>query len=288
MSFDGFLAIDKPAGMTSRDAVNRALGWFPRRTRIGHAGTLDPLATGMLVLGIGKGTRLVEYVQRMPKTYRSTFVFGATSDTDDADGTITPWDRPQPITASLLQQALPAFVGEIEQVPPAYSAMKVDGQRAHDLARRGHDVALRPRLVRIDRIELLKTDEMEIDVEIVCGKGTYIRSIARDLGRVLQCGAYVKTLRRTCIGPFHTDHPQTITLDASRETAHTMLQPLSVAVTQMSRWAVDDSQAGKLYDGTPIPCPLQSGEVVAFHQDLLLAIGHVQERIFYPDKVFAD
>ena len=143
-SIDGLIVIDKPGGITSRDAVDRTMHWFAPGTRIGHTGTLDPLATGVLVLCLGKATRLAEYVQDMNKTYRTTFILGATSDTDDADGRLTPSAhgvRPSPAD---LANAIHNFVGSIKQVPPAYSAARVNGRRAYDLARQGRDVALRP------------------------------------------------------------------------------------------------------------------------------------------------
>src|SRR5713101_3174929 len=138
-AINGLLVVDKPSGMTSRDVVDRAARWFPRRTRVGHTGTLDPLATGVLVLCIGQATRLTEYVQRMGKTYRAGLRLGARSDTDDADGTITPAAVDQPPGQEPVQVALEQFIGEVDQVPPAHSAAKVAGRRAYDLARRGEE-----------------------------------------------------------------------------------------------------------------------------------------------------
>src|SRR3954453_7091135 len=137
MSLHGLLVLDKPPGLTSREAVDRAAKWFPRKTRIGHAGTLDPLATGVLVLAVGQATRLIEYVQAMPKAYRTRIRLGATSDTDDADGTVTQNPAATSVDEAAVRAALAGFVGEVEQVPPAYSAVRVEGRRAHALARRG-------------------------------------------------------------------------------------------------------------------------------------------------------
>src|SRR5262249_9674427 len=180
-AWDGLLVLDKPAGITSRSAVDRALRWFPRRTRLGHAGTLDPLATGVLVLCLGGATRLAEYVQRMGKTYTSTFVLGATSDTDDADGTVTPVPGAADPGRGAVAAALAGLVGTLEQVPPAFSAAKVTGRRAYDLARRGEEVPLRPRPVEVYGIDVLRYEYPFLDVEVRCGKGTYIRALARDL-----------------------------------------------------------------------------------------------------------
>src|SRR5665213_2236680 len=147
-SYDGLLVLDKPGGVTSRDAVDAALRWFPPRTRMGHTGTLDPLATGVLVLCLGAATRLAEYVQRMGKTYRTELRLGARSDTDDADGVITSTAAAAP-DAETVAASLSGFVGAIEQTPPAYSAAKVAGRRAYDLARQGREVNLRSRIVHI-------------------------------------------------------------------------------------------------------------------------------------------
>lgn len=178
----GLLVIDKPGGMTSRDVVNRAQLWFPRKTKLGHTGTLDPLASGVLVVCVGAATRLAEYVQAMGKTYRTRILLGHRSDTDDADGTVTPVAGVAAVSEQAIRDALPRFVGTISQTPPAYSALKVAGQRAHDLARSGAEVKLAARPVSVYRIHLLGYDWPHLDLEIDCGKGTYIRSIARDLG----------------------------------------------------------------------------------------------------------
>ena len=153
-SFHGLLVLDKPGGITSREAVDGALRWFPRGTRVGHTGTLDPLATGVLVLTLGPATRLTDYVQRMRKTYRAGVRLGARSDTDDADGTIEPVAGPIPDSATVAAR-LGEMIGEIDQVPPTYSAAKVSGRRAYDLARQGREVDLQPRRVRIYGIDVL-------------------------------------------------------------------------------------------------------------------------------------
>src|SRR5262245_4373344 len=185
---NGLLVIDKPSGMTSRDVVNRVQKWFPRKTKIGHTGTLDPLATGVLVVCVGQATRLADYVQAMGKSYSSRFRLGATSTTDDADGDVTEAPSAKVATREEIEEALEAFVGNVEQVPPAVSALKVDGQRAHDLVRKGKDVQLAARTVRIDAIRVIAYEWPFLEVEVDCGKGTYIRSIARDLGAALGCG----------------------------------------------------------------------------------------------------
>jgi tRNA pseudouridine55 synthase len=225
---NGLLVIDKPVGMTSRDVVNRVQRWFPRKTKIGHTGTLDPLATGVLVVCIGAATRLADYVQAMGKSYTSRFRFGATSTTDDADGAITETPGAVPPTREGVETALASFVGIIEQVPPAVSALKLDGQRAHSLARSGKDVELAARPVRIDAIRLENYEWPFADVEVDCGKGTYIRSIARDVGAELGVGGLVQTLRRTRVGPYLVE--DAVTLDLDPATVKDDLRPMCSAI----------------------------------------------------------
>lgn len=228
---DGLLVIDKPAGMTSRDVVNIAQRWFPRRTKLGHTGTLDPLATGVLVLCVGKATKLADRIQALGKSYRTRILLGAASDTDDADGQIVPNPNAHPPSLEAIRAALPSFIGSIEQLPPAYSAVKVGGRRAYDLARRGKEVTLQPRIVRIDAIELMDYSWPRLELAIDCGKGTYIRSIARDLGTILGVGGLVETLRRTRVGPFTTEEAITLPTDAAA--AIPRLVPLDSARIQL-------------------------------------------------------
>jgi tRNA pseudouridine55 synthase len=248
--FHGLLVLDKPGGMTSRDVVNRVQTWFPRGTRIGHTGTLDPLATGVLVVCVGVATRLAEYIQDMDKTYRAGIQLGAVSDTDDADGVITHyrWESPWPDEGHI-RRCIQGFVGEIEQVPPAYSAAKVMGRRAYNLARGGKPAALEPRRVRIYDIEVLAIEPL-LDLRVHCGKGTYIRSLARDLGRLLGCGAYVKSLRRTRVGPFEAANA--LRLENDGRTAQACLLPLSAAVAGLPRVTLEAEEIGRLRQGQGI------------------------------------
>jgi tRNA pseudouridine55 synthase len=199
---NGLLVLDKPSGITSRRAVDCVARIAGRGVRVGHAGTLDPLATGVLVVALGSATRLIEYVQRLGKTYRTSITLGATSDTDDADGTITPLADATDPGEDALRVAASRLVGEVLQVPPLHSAVHVDGRRAYSVARAGETPELKPRPVRIDRIEITRYEWPRAELEVTCGSGTYIRSIARDLGQSLGVGAYVETLSRTRIGRF--------------------------------------------------------------------------------------
>lgn len=208
---NGVFNIDKPAGITSHDVVDQ-IRKITRERRVGHAGTLDPFATGVLVVGIGKATRLLAHARDLTKIYRTTFILGATSDTDDRTGTITPTPSPAsagtpPPAGGEIKQALQSFLGSIEQIPPAYSAVKVQGKKLYEIARYSNAEALakaaeRKRTVVIHDMKVLHYEYPTLELDITCGSGTYIRAIARDLGKNLGVGAYVQTLRRTAIGHF--------------------------------------------------------------------------------------
>jgi tRNA pseudouridine55 synthase len=197
----GVMNLYKPAGVTSRDVVN-IVQRLVRPNKVGHAGTLDPMATGVLLVCVGPATRLVSILQQAPKTYQAAFRLGVRSDTDDSTGEIECVPVPEPVILPQIASTLRDFCGVIEQTPPAYSAVKVDGQRAYALARQGEDVALRARPVRIDSIEVLAFQWPDLTVRIRCGSGTYIRSIARDLGERLGTGGLMTALERTEIGDF--------------------------------------------------------------------------------------
>lgn len=248
MNLDGILNLDKPAGISSARAVDRVKRLLPRKTRIGHAGTLDPFATGVLVLLIGKGTKLCERLMDQPKQYDATIKFGATTATDDPDSPEQPWtphtgtytrdtgippvpgagdaETPEsesnehgqdarvtgaPLTRDDVERVLPRFIGAIQQRPPAFSAMKVNGQRAYKLARGGDEVKLEARTVRVYGIEIIDFAWPLLKLRIDCGRGTYIRAIARDLGQALDVGGHLTQLRRTRVGEFTID--RTLTLE---------------------------------------------------------------------------
>jgi tRNA pseudouridine55 synthase len=200
----GLLNLNKPAGMTSRrvvDMVKRLV----RPAKVGHAGTLDPLATGVLVVPVGAATRLVEYVQQMPKRYRATFLLGRHSPTEDTDGEVIELDRPPVPSLDQIAGAAESLTGPIRQRPPAYSALKVRGRRAYDLARAGESPRLEPRTVVVHRIEIDAFDYPELKLTIECGSGTYIRSLGRDLAESLSSAAVMSALVRTAIGSFRIE-----------------------------------------------------------------------------------
>ena len=199
-ALSGLLNVAKPAGCTSRDVVNRVLARAPRRNKAGHAGTLDPLARGVLVVCLGAATRLASYVQAQPKTYRGRFLLGLRSDTEDVEGAVEQLpDAPVPVRVQL-EAAAARWTGEVLQRPPAYSALKVAGKRAHDLARSGVDVELAPRPVRIDAIDLLRYDYPELEMRVRCGAGAYLRSLGRDLAEACGTSAVMEDLVRESVG----------------------------------------------------------------------------------------
>jgi tRNA pseudouridine55 synthase len=286
--FHGLLVLDKPVGLSSRAAVDRAWNWFPRGTRIGHTGTLDPLATGVLVLTVGSATRLSVYVQRMDKTYRTTIHLGATSDSDDAEGTITPMPVRRSPDRTDVERLVQEFVGEIEQVPPTFSAIKVAGRRAYNLARRGQEVTLKPRRIRIDCIDVLSYDYPRLDIEVHCGEGTYIRALARDIGERLGCGGYVETLRRTRVGPFRVQDAVKLECDAT--TVVNRLLPLAAAVSELPKISLESAEAARFRNGQSVTVPdARAGcphEVGVYDQTDLVGVGREELGQLSPVKVF--
>jgi tRNA pseudouridine55 synthase len=292
------LVLDKPPALTSRDAVDRAMRWFPRGTRLGHTGTLDPLATGVLVLCVGAATRLTEYVQRMDKTYRAGLLLGARSDTDDADGTIESLATAAAPDPETVMRLLREFIGEIEQVPPAYSAAKVSGRRSYDLARHGREASLQPRGVCIHNIQMLHYSYPRLELEVRCGKGTYIRSLARDLGERLGCGSLVESLARLRVGPFHVT--DALGVEADTVLARARLLPLETAVAGLPRVTVSAADRVRLRQGQPVPfgsvpdvakLPAQPEEIAVFDlSHTLVAVARVDngKRLIRPVKVLAE
>lgn len=248
--FHGLLVVDKPGGITSRAALDRAQAWFPRGTRLGHTGTLDPLATGVLVVCVGAATRLAEYVQRMAKSYDAVLQLGVKSTTDDADGVCTPVIEAVMPEPSAVASRLQEFVGFIEQAPPAFSAAKSAGRRAYELARRGESVTLAARPVHIHAITIQNYAYPHLHVVVDCGKGTYIRALARDLGERLGCGALIASLRRTRVGPFAVG--DAITLESDPALARSQLLPLATAVSELPPLVVTADELGRLRHGQRI------------------------------------
>jgi tRNA pseudouridine55 synthase len=210
MSMEGILVVDKPAGISSARAVRQVKRLLPRGVKIGHAGTLDPFATGVLLLLVGKATKLCEKLMDEPKQYETTIKFGSTTATDDPESVEQPCEVSTIPSLADLTAAIAPFVGVIVQRPPVYSAMKIGGRRAYQLARKGVPVVIPPRPVKVYGIELLEYLWPAASLRIDCGRGTYIRAIARDLGAALGVGGYVSALRRTRVGPFAIEASNTL------------------------------------------------------------------------------
>ena len=212
---DGIINLDKPAGISSAQAVNRLKRLLPPKTKVGHAGTLDPFATGVLVILIGKATRLCEMVMNQPKAYQATVRLGGTTATDDPESAVVPTPGAVEIDAATVAEAVRKFIGPIMQRPPAFSAIKVGGRRAYKQARRGQIVELAERQVRIDDIRIDAYQWPDLKLTIECGRGAYIRAIARDLGAALGVGGYLTELRRIRVGEFFA--AEAVTLDRLAE-----------------------------------------------------------------------
>lgn len=260
----GVLVVDKPAGWTSFDVVAKTRSLTGIR-QIGHSGTLDPMATGVLVLCLGQATRLLEYLTGLPKTYQATVALGTATDTYDATGAITS-QRPIPdLALEDWERALDRFRGEIMQRPPAYSAIKRDGEAQYKRARRGEAVVLEPRPVTVYELTLMSLHDPEIDIRITCSAGTYVRSIAHDLGESLGCGAHLSSLRRLAVGTFSIE--QAIPLQGlARDEWQLALLPPSVAVAHLPRVEVSEGDVARLMHGQSISAqqPLSSGPACAF------------------------
>ncbi|MEO1711096.1 MAG: tRNA pseudouridine(55) synthase TruB [Pseudomonadota bacterium] len=299
---NGWLVLDKPTGMTSTQAVNVVKRLFDAR-KAGHAGTLDPLATGVLPIALGEATKTVNYAVESDKGYLFTIRWGAETTTDDSEGDATKTSSARPSEAEVAA-ALPAFIGEISQVPPQFSAIKIDGQRAYDLARDGETVALQARSVFVDGLTIVETPNADHTViEASCGKGTYVRAIARDLGRALGCYGHVTALRRTRVGAFSEAEavPLGDIRDVAEATAETgdpatvvarhYLQPVASVLRQLVEMPVTDNDAGRIRSGQSVlmrgrHAPIVKGEAFATSKGELVALGEVEKGAFIPTRVF--
>jgi tRNA pseudouridine55 synthase len=253
----GLVVVDKQAGMTSHDVVARVRRLAGTR-KVGHAGTLDPMATGVLVLGLNRATRLLGHLTLTDKTYAATIRLGVSTTTDDAEGEVTGTTPTDALTDEAVRKALAAFVGQIDQVPSAVSAIKIAGKRAYARVRDGEVVELPARQVTIHSLDVVSTSldgaSAEVEIEVHCSSGTYIRAIARDLGEELGVGGHLTALRRTAVGPFGIDNAHT--LDQLAE-AFTMT-PISEAVRAwFPAYDVDDAGAAAVRVGRPLDLPLE-------------------------------
>lgn len=302
----GLLNVHKPAGMTSRDVVNR-IQRVVRPVKVGHAGTLDPLATGVLIVLVGNATRLTDYAHLHDKTYVGEFRLGQWSDTEDIEGNVVVEESPRIPTRQELERLLPRFVGEISQRPPAYSALKVGGERAYDLARQGKAVELASRMIEVHSIKLLKFEYPDLQMEITCGSGTYIRSLGRDIAEAAGTCAVMTSLVRTRIGAWHLQNAKRLEeLDNLTAIKESLLPAKEVVSLLESLVATPDEiialSHGKkisrsfempLICGTELVVLTEAGELAAVvvvegtieaSNDVAISQGHVLRVVkFFPD-----
>lgn len=248
---DGLIVIDKPAAWTSHDVVAKLRGVFHQK-RIGHSGTLDPDATGVLLVGLGRVTRLLRYLTALPKTYTAEVVLGVETDTLDASGEVTARHDMAAVTLADVTSAAAGLTGEIEQVPPMVSAVKVGGRRLHELARAGEEVERAPRSVTVHRFEVAAGPEPGVfAIEAVCSSGTYVRTLAADLGAALGGGAHLRNLRRTAIGSFQLSdaHPLDAVVAAGPDGATALVLPPAAALRDYAAVAVEREIAARVSHG---------------------------------------
>jgi tRNA pseudouridine55 synthase len=302
----GWLVLDKPVGMTSTHAVSVVKRVFQAK-RAGHAGTLDPLASGLLPIALGEATKTVPFVMDGRKIYRFTVRWGEERDTDDAEGRVTATSAERP-SQQAIRALLPRFTGAIAQVPPRFSAVKVEGERAYDLARDGEVVELEARPVEIHRLELLEMPDADHAVLAAeCGKGTYVRALARDIGRTLGCFGHVAALRRTAVGPFTEDiatalatlqealpaAPQDGGPPAADVAAAALppLLPVEAGLAALPALRVSSSDAGRLARGQAVlmrgrDAPVMAGWVSVLAQGSLIALAEVEQGELRPRRIF--
>lgn len=293
----GWLILDKPVGMTSTHAVAVVKRVF-RAKKAGHAGTLDPLASGCLPIALGEATKTVPYVMDGKKAYRFTVTWGTETTTDDTEGTATQTSDKRPARAEV-EALLPRFTGAVMQVPPKFSAIKIDGERAYDLARDGEEVELEAREVIIDSLEIVEHSQESTTLEAACGKGTYVRAIARDLGRALGCFGHVTALRRTRVGPFleqefisADDLTATFEDPAEAEShAKDLLAPVDRGLQELVDVQVTRPEAQRLQRGQGVilrgrDAIIAEGPVAVHCGHELVAIGEMDKGELKPHRVF--
>jgi tRNA pseudouridine55 synthase len=284
----GLLLVDKPEGPTSHDTVARVRRMTGVR-RIGHTGTLDPFASGLLILCLGWATRLAEFLTVLPKAYRGVIRLGESTDTDDCKGKVIARDSGwRGIDDRQVHAALDRQVGEIEQVPPAYSAKRVAGERAYAVARKGGKPELKTEQVIVSRLSVLDFTPPDIAVEIECSSGTYVRAVARDVGEALGVGAHLARLRRLRIGDFSVEDAVSLDRDPSREAILSRLIPPEMAVAHLQALEVGPASASALRHGRPIEASGKAGgsPVAVLWDGSLVAVAEPRGDMLWPRKVF--
>ncbi len=297
----GWVNLDKPLGLTSTQAIGR-IRRLTDAQKLGHAGTLDPLATGILPIALGEATKTIPFVQDRDKVYRFTVAWGSATSTDDREGTVIAQSDARPPRAQI-EAVLPRFMGEIEQIPPQFSAIKIDGQRAYDLARAGEQVDIKPRVVEVYGLTLLGMDSDSAEFELACSKGTYVRSIARDMGRILGCFGHVSALRRLAVGNFTEENA--ISLDefekmVQNSTPDQVLLPVETALDDIPALAMTAAEITRIRQGQSLKFLSRqdhdrfAAAGIDENSDLVLATGDSQPVALlekdgialYPVKVF--
>jgi tRNA pseudouridine55 synthase len=292
----GWLILDKPYGMTSTQAVGK-VRWLFNAEKAGHGGTLDPLASGLLPIALGEATKTVSHAMDGRKIYRFTAQWGEERTTDDLEGEISATSGKRPAREEI-ESILPRFTGEIMQAPPSFSAIKVDGERAYDLARAGEAVDLAPRPVLIGELKLVTAEADHATFEVTCGKGTYIRSLARDMGRALGSAAHVSMLRRVAVGPFTEAHM--ISLENLDDLSHKApggnaingaLLPIETVLDGIPALAIDADQARRLRLGQPVllrgaNAPIAEDAVLVTSGGKPLGIGLIEQGSLKPKRLF--
>ena len=293
-SISGWVILDKPVGMGSTQCVSK-IKWLYKAAKAGHAGTLDPLASGMLPIALGEATKTVPYVMDGCKTYRFSDKCGAETNTDDLEGEIVNSSTERPEKAAI-RALMPDYIGEIKQIPPVFSAVKIDGERAYKRARAGEDVIIEPRTVTIHNFDLVEIRNEDVSVfEIKCGKGTYVRALARDMGRDLGCFGHICELRRTAVEPFNEEDliplEELADLEEDIEALDNEVLATGFALDEMTEVVIDKQQAARLRAGNPIL--LRGRDAITFAEEAcaingaeLIAIGNVDKGSFHPKRVF--
>jgi tRNA pseudouridine55 synthase len=286
---NGWVCLDKPVGLTSTQAVSQ-LRWLYNAKKAGHAGTLDPLASGVLPIAFGEATKTVSIVQDGVKEYRFTVKWGEETDTDDSEGRVIAASEARPDSAAI-EALLPRFTGIISQTPPIYSAIKVAGERAYDLARDGEAVVMAPREVTVHRLTLVSSEAGSAIFEAECGKGTYVRAIARDLGRALGCRGHVIALRRMRVGPFRAENAVALDdLKQSLELLNAALAPVAAGLAEWRAIPIDRDGAAILRRGQKLllrgrDAPAE-GPAYAACFGAPIACGEIEAGYFVPTRVF--
>jgi len=286
----GWIVLDKPVGMTSTRAVGR-VRWLLNAQKAGHGGTLDPLASGILPIALGEATKTSNYIMDGAKTYRFTVAWGVQTDTDDSEGAVIQTSEARP-TAQEIAAILKDFTGTISQMPPQYSALKVGGERAYDIARSGREV-------QIDRLEVVgHPDDSHTEFEVDCGKGTYVRALARDFGQKLGCFGHISALRRTRVGPFF--EADIISLEKLEELSHIgarcqelahVIRSVETVLDDIPALAVNASDAARLKSGQAVilrgrDAPIHSGTVFVASSGTPVALAEFRQGMLHPKRVF--